>query len=375
MQTNSDKPLVTIMCMTYNHLGYIKQALDGFMLQETNFPYNILVHDDCSTDGTSEIVREYCARYPDRMRAIIQPENQRSKGIRNFPKILEQIESKFVAICEGDDYWTDPLKLQKQVDFLESHPECSLCFHNVLRHNLNGVRADELTTPTDFPEISTIEDLLIDCFIPTCSVMFRNKLFDTFPDWYYQTYMGDWSLFIMLAKHGDIGYINQNMAVYRIHSEGIWSRLEEQSRFKLWWEARKIIVESLDGTYSHAIKHSDKKILESLPTRVSESVRNIHSMAKVKEQTASAINILNKELALDTSQKTAIWKQVLSDFFFRAHIRGERKGVLHSFLPMIRSDPKMMFNRGVPVIFLKAAFNLGRYEKVVNHNQEKADPQ
>ena len=127
---NDNQIIVSISCITYNHAPYIRQCLDGFLMQQTNFAYEVLIHDDASTDGTTEIIKEYEAKYPDIIKPIYEDENQWVKGRRgsavfNFPRA----KGKYIALCEGDDYWTDPLRLQKQVYFLEKHQECSLCCH------------------------------------------------------------------------------------------------------------------------------------------------------------------------------------------------------------------------------------------------------
>ena len=138
-----NRPLVSISCITYNHAPYIRQCLDGFVMQKTNFPFEILIHDDASDDGTSDIIREFEKAYPSVIKPLFEEENQWSKGRRgsvvfNFPRA----KGKYIALCEGDDYWTDPLKLQKQVDFLEAHPEYAMCFHNVKVIAEEGCRAE-----------------------------------------------------------------------------------------------------------------------------------------------------------------------------------------------------------------------------------------
>ena len=123
-----DTPLVSINTLTYNHAPYIRQCLDGIMMQKTTFPFEVLIHDDASTDGTADIIREYEVRYPDIIKPIYQTENHYSKGFSiNKEFMFPRIRGKYVAFCEGDDYWIDPLKLQKQIDFLESHPDYSIC--------------------------------------------------------------------------------------------------------------------------------------------------------------------------------------------------------------------------------------------------------
>ena len=122
--------IVTIRCLVYNHEPFLRQCLDGFVMQQTNFRFEAIVHDDASTDGSAAIIREYAAKYPDIIKPIYETENQYSKRDGSLRRIMNaHTHGKYVAMCEGDDYWTDPLKLQKQVDFLESHPDFSLCTH------------------------------------------------------------------------------------------------------------------------------------------------------------------------------------------------------------------------------------------------------
>src|SRR5690554_1247666 len=127
---NKELLLVSVCCLSYNHRPYIKDCLEGFVKQQCNFQFEVLIHDDASTDGTSDIIREYQKKYPNIIKPIIQTENQYQKGVAvnwvyNFPRA----QGKYIALCEGDDYWSDPLKLQKQVEVLENDPDCSLCFH------------------------------------------------------------------------------------------------------------------------------------------------------------------------------------------------------------------------------------------------------
>lgn len=145
MDTN--EIMVTIRCITFNHAQYIRPCLDGFLMQKTNFKYEILIHDDASTDGTKEIIEEYANKYPDIFIPLYETENQYSKygHLMVVRKLMDtKIHGKYTALCEGDDYWTDENKLQKQVDFLESHPQHSMCFHQTMRHFENSSRPDEL---------------------------------------------------------------------------------------------------------------------------------------------------------------------------------------------------------------------------------------
>ncbi len=134
-------PLVSICCITYNHESYIRDAIEGFLMQKTTFPFEIIIHDDASTDDTAKIIQEYANQYPELFVTILQKENQWSKGIRPSPTyVWPRARGKYIALCEGDDYWTDPYKLQKQVDFMKENPDCSLCFHNVLKTKKYRIR-------------------------------------------------------------------------------------------------------------------------------------------------------------------------------------------------------------------------------------------
>lgn len=218
-------PLVSISCITYNHAPYIRQCLDGFMMQQTNFAFEVLIHDDASTDGTTEIIKEYEAKYPNIIKPLYEEENQWVKGRRgsavfNFPRA----KGKYIALCEGDDYWTDPLKLQKQVDFLEANPEYVMCSHMRMEY----LQDKELFEKDWHGQLvdGIIYDL--DKFIhgwwdfQTLTVMFRANQFD---ERIYSQYpvSNDAILFFHLLKKGKGYMIPQEMGVYRVHAGGVWS--------------------------------------------------------------------------------------------------------------------------------------------------------
>lgn len=216
---NSDV-LVSICCITYNHAPYIRQCLDGFIMQKTNFKFEILIHDDASTDGTADIIREYEAKYPNILKPIYQTENQYSKGKNisatyNWPRA----QGKYIAMCEGDDYWTDPLKLQKQVDFLEGHPDFSMCFHrakikNECNANTSYARCEEIETKEYFAN-----DMCPMWIVPTASVVYRRQLVSTYPikhrDWFDS---GDIVLFETCAHVGRVWGMEDAMSVYRMNA-------------------------------------------------------------------------------------------------------------------------------------------------------------
>jgi len=227
------EPLVSINCITYNHEKFIRQTLDGFIMQQTDFPFEVIIHDDVSTDHTTDIIREYEEKYPDIIKPIYQTENQFSKGIAMIPTFTyPQSKGKYVATCEGDDYWTDPLKLQKQVDFLDTHPECSICFHPVKKIYDDGSKPDEFFPSSEYrfyKAVLSLDDLVQRGFMATNSVMYRRmldtkELLNDFPK---NILFGDWWLHILHAEKGLIGYIDEIMGVYRKHSGGIAWQIEE----------------------------------------------------------------------------------------------------------------------------------------------------
>lgn len=215
------KPLVSVFCPTYNHENFIRQCLEGFILQKTLFPIEIFVQDDASTDKTTEIIKEYAAKY-NFIIHVLHTENQYSQGKNLNEYFFKNAKGKYCAFCEGDDYWTDPYKLQKQVDFLEANPDYAICCHRV--RLLNQEDPSYITyTPLQKSE-NTIEDLADSNFIITLSCVFRNKLFEALPPWFSDCKVGDYPLHLLNAQYGKIKYMPEIMGVYRIHPQGEWSK-------------------------------------------------------------------------------------------------------------------------------------------------------
>ena len=219
-------PMVSISCITYNHAPYIRECLDGFMMQKTNFAFEVLIHDDASTDGTADIIREYEAKYPDIIKPIYQTENQYSKGISpsasfNFPRA----KGKYIALCEGDDYWTDPLKLQKQVDFLESHPDYVMCSHRFKQYIQDEHRfiKDWYTDKYNYIDYDWNSFVKFEYwYAQTLSILFRRKALDLSLYAKYKI-QRDLILIYNLLKSGKGCLFSDVMAVYRKHSTGIWT--------------------------------------------------------------------------------------------------------------------------------------------------------
>jgi glycosyltransferase involved in cell wall biosynthesis len=249
------KPLVSIACISYNQAGYIRSAIEGFLIQKTNFPIEIIIHDDCSTDGTDQIVKEYEMKYPDLIFPIYQKENQYSKGIRRILAtfVFPKCNGKYIAICEGDDYWTDPYKLQKQVDCLENNKDLSFCFHSIIIVNYREISKTIIAKKYFKDKVFSIKDLIYGggSFVPTPSIVFKKSSFNEIPDFFGSVPIGDYFLTLVLGDKGNCYYIDEPMAVYRKYVSGSWSESNNQLLDGSLKHYKEIVV-SLDrfNTYS-----------------------------------------------------------------------------------------------------------------------------
>ena len=248
--------IVSISCITFNHAAYIRACIDGFLMQKTSFVFEILIHDDCSTDGTREIIEEYAQKYPDLIFPMFQNENQYSKGVRgmmarfNFPRC----RGKYIALCEGDDYWTDIYKLQKQVDFLENNLDFSTCFHNMILSKDSNSSEVELTNSKNQESVLSILDLAEKGnFMFTASVVFRKPKVE-FPDWLTDLPIGDYAIHLFNAQFGKIKYLDQVMGAYRIHAGGIWGSFSKENLYDRWIPMLSKLQDKFSDDVNKALK-------------------------------------------------------------------------------------------------------------------------
>lgn len=218
--------IVSIICNTYNHENYIKDALDGFLMQKTEFKYEVLVHDDASTDKTPDIIKEYEKKYPDIIRPIYQKENQYSKGIsigRTFQ--YPRVRGKYVAICEGDDYWTDPNKLQKQFDIMEQYSEVDMCAHYAKVIDAKSGRIIGSCGPKSENRILSVRELMMGggAYVATASLFGRKDVWLK-PLEFRKIYDLDYTLQISGALRGGMYYLKDEMSVYRSAVNGCWTQ-------------------------------------------------------------------------------------------------------------------------------------------------------
>jgi len=227
-------PLVSTTTMAYMHENFIGECIEGLLMQRTTFPMEIIIHEDASTDTTADILREYQERYPRLIKVIYQPENIHGKPdrIQRLAPFRALIRGKYRALCEGDDYWTDRLKLQKQVDFLESHPLYSMCFHRAMLKKGSKLEPHPIPDSVNLDDVRFADLLETYNFIAQASVVFRNELMPL-PAWFYKLPFGDLGVHFLNSRKGKIKCLDEFMSVYRITAQGVWSglsKLEQQRR-------------------------------------------------------------------------------------------------------------------------------------------------
>ncbi|AFJ43291.1 glycosyltransferase [Francisella noatunensis subsp. orientalis] len=252
-----EKLLVTILCQTYNQEQFISQALDSFLMQETDFDFDVIVRDDASTDATAKIVKGYAAKYPKIIKPIYELENQMSQGIGLLPGMLPRVmkdrKSRYIALCDGDDYWTDPLKLQKQISFLEENPKFVGSAH-ASRYLRDGKEAELASRNIHDKDIYTFEEYLGNCYFQTSSWVYR---YDTdfrplIENFFYRKCGGDVYMTLAFMTLGPIKYFDEVMSVWRVHDKGEWSKNSADHQIM------EILVAFVDYTYKFDEKYKPK---------------------------------------------------------------------------------------------------------------------
>jgi hypothetical protein len=223
-------PKVSVVMVTYQHETFIAQAINSVLAQRTTFPVELIIGEDCSPDGTRQSVMDFQRRNPDRIRVLLWRDNVGAAA--NFVGALEACRGEYIAFCEGDDYWTDPDKLQRQVDLLDSDSELALCHHLVEYVQWDGGCRKVLQTQPPESDRGTrhAKDLIGRNFIQTCSLMVRRSCLPVLDARYLSLKVGDWPLWYLAAEHGAIAYLDASMADYRIHGNNSWHHLDAEVR-------------------------------------------------------------------------------------------------------------------------------------------------
>ena len=284
----SSVPLCAVWVVTYNQKAFIAQTIESIIQQKTDFPFKIYIGDDCSTDGTREICIGYKNKYPELIVLLLNSINYMAQNSANVFKACVNSGARYVAMCEGDDYWSDLEKLQRQVDFLESNPDYSICFHRI--YDLLPGKEPYLGNGADIEKTYTIDDLALGNIIPTPTVMYRNNLFE-FPSWFGESPVGDYVLHMLNAEKGKIKYFPQPMAVYR-RNIGLWSNHSQL----IMWEKWLIVLGHLkehfkDHEVVSVLKQQESKIIAQLFSTINRLEATIKSLKEDPTEIAKSVTL------------------------------------------------------------------------------------
>lgn len=260
---------VSVLCLVYNHEKYLRKCLEGFVNQKTNFKFEVLIHDDASTDNSADIIREYEIKYPDIIKPIYQTENQHSKGVKITNTILSPLANgKYVALCEGDDYWCDEYKLQKQYDAMESNPECHFCVHKVCAIRENGESLNQyypkFALDTGAIKTERFMEILGTNYPFQTSSYFRRKAdvdeyINNTPEFVKVADVGDMPIMLYFGMLGDVYYIDEIMSCYRVNSVGSWtSRFNSDSKKR--WDHCTSMLEMYDAFNEFTANKYEKQL-------------------------------------------------------------------------------------------------------------------
>jgi len=262
MTDDQEDVMVSIICLTYNHENYIADAIEGFLMQETDFRYEILIHDDASTDSTAEVIRSYEKKYPHLIKPVYQKVNQYSKNIKISPTfIYPNAKGKYIAICEGDDYWTDPKKLQIQFDCLENNPDVVCCYHNDCVLDKNGIKKEPRLESVNERSFTSYELMACQAHILPLTVFFRNlDILKNYPPEAKYVKNSDTFLFSILGQYGSGMYLPAiKPAVYRVHEGGVWSMRPEQEKKVMQMNTWYWLAEYYSRVGNHKLQEKFKK--------------------------------------------------------------------------------------------------------------------
>ena len=265
---------LSVMMITYNHERFLAQALEGILAQRVNFDYEIVIGEDCSTDGTRKILMDFHRRYPSKIVPLLRERNL--GAMRNALETLAACRGQYLAIVEGDDYWTFEDKLQRQVDFLDQHPDYAICCHRAeIRDETGAGRAGVLPDLGFKPGPYAIEDLIAYNFITTCTVMYRWGSVGPLPDWFLGLKLADWPLHVLVARSGKINLMDEIMAVYRLHAGGMWTARQAIDQKYAMMRMMQELDKHLEFQYSKAIRRTIAEFYASMAMAMQQEGRRV----------------------------------------------------------------------------------------------------
>lgn len=321
-------PVVTVCLFAYNHAPFIAQAIEGVLMQEIDVPFEILVGEDGSTDGTREIVLDYQARHPDRIRVLLNDRadviyvDGRPTGRWNYTNTLSQARGAYVAMLDGDDYWVHPRKLQLQVDRLRAEPDLALCCtaYEVVDQDRPG-EPGPVKRPSGQRSRYTRFDLLGGRHIgPPAVIVFVRERLGPFPDWIYTLPNSDIAIYYLIARHGDVGYIDEVTAHYRRHGASYYSGRSGLRRAEMSVVSRERMLPHLARAERRALKQA----LYAWHLRASDAAQSEGSAASVRAHARAALRFLPYVRALSARDAARLARQILRGTLIGRAVRGLR---------------------------------------------------
>jgi len=295
--------------ITYNQELYIKQAIESVLMQKCDFAFELVIGEDLSTDGTFKICQDLAQNNP---QIKLLPSITNLGMMPNFIRTLDACGGKYIAMLEGDDYWTDPLKLQKQVDFMEANEDFAICFHSV-KIWLNGKIKKDFITP-EVNDVTTIKDLAKGNFMHTPSVLFRNKLFNEFPPEFSQSPAGDYFLHMLNARYGKIKKLNDVMAVYRIHESNSWANVDFATKLPKWLTVLELMQNSFDDEIKQLLSTQSANIAFDLAIKLAPNDSTQAGHYLQKSINSDRLLALNRIIAFQNSKDYKLGNFILRPF-------------------------------------------------------------
>ena len=345
-----EDPLVSVFMTTYNHGRFIAQALDGILMQEVDFSYEIVIGEDKSTDRTREIVCEYQRKHPAKIRLRLSRENLYSQGLKPGAAVLYACRGKYIAFCEGDDYWTDPKKLQKQVAALEAKPEISACYTNAAVENENGDAQPSVwlghkgpSSCAPKPEKTYLSqiDIIRNHSIPTCTLLARAAPLRRLPPWFFRIPTGDWGFAMILTEHGSVKFMDEVTAVYRRHSGGVWTSRSSPQQWAQFALRMKIYLPHAKPDVRPVLEHELSKCLDHLR-------RHEVGLLALRLEKGGILDGQENELA-----KVFAWSEfrhmrldAWERFFQKAYFKGDIHAARCRLTGLLARHPEWLFRRG-----------------------------
>ena len=334
---------VSVCMITYNHERFVVQAIESVLMQETDFLVELVIGEDCSTDSTRAIVTALQTQYPNRIRLLLREANLGM--LHNYVETMQECRGEYIAVLEGDDYWSAPHKLRRQADFLDREPDCALCFHNVYVEREDGSRDAAPYCSEEQKDVLGIEDLLWTNPIPHGSVMFRRQLLDKFPEWYFTLGAGDRPLFIMLAQKAAIYYLDEVMGVYRMHQGGIYTSRSYDRRFEETMRMYDTLSIYLEHRHDAVIVEAKGNYMAEL---VAEKAKSTASFPEGLAAVQSTLREWQTAYALPKAWRHKALGRVYAYFLFSSRAgQVDRRTARHCFIRMLRHDPSWLGNSGV----------------------------